>query len=222
VLTAVVTIQGGSLVDVKVVLPSAEEGEGPYKSKTCEFPETDENGNVIKDAEGKSVCLEGPSPIAPEVKELAWGAGSFVIFALLMRYFLYPRLKKGTDARYALIRGGHDDAESARSTARAEVAEYEADLAGVKAEAAARVDAARATLESERQAALAEVNARLAIKRDAAAAEAASAREAVRDQIDGAVAAVVTKAVELATGRTPAADVVRDEIAAAQSVGVRS
>lgn len=220
-LTAVVTIQGGSLVDVKVVLPSAEEGEGPYKSTDCEFPEKDENGNVIVDAEGKSVCLDGPSPIAPEIKEFAWGAGSFLIFAILLRYFIYPKLKKGTDARYALIRGGHENAEKARAEARAEVADYEAELASVKAEAAARVEAARATLESERQAALAEVNARIATKRDAAAADATAARDAVRDQIDGAVASVVTRAVEIATGRTPSPDVVRDEIAAAQSAGVR-
>ena len=41
------------------------------------------------------VCTEGPSPIAPELKEIAWGAGSFIVLALLMRFFLFPRLQAG-------------------------------------------------------------------------------------------------------------------------------
>ncbi|HWC67341.1 MAG TPA: hypothetical protein VG478_04680, partial [Acidimicrobiales bacterium] len=38
---------------------------------------------------------EGPSPIAPELKELAWGVGTFVVFLLLVRLVFYPRIKKG-------------------------------------------------------------------------------------------------------------------------------
>lgn len=221
-LTAVVTSQGGVLVEVNVALPSAEEGEGPYKSTDCAFPEKDENGQVIKDAEGKSVCLEGPSPIAPEMKELLWGAGSFIVLALLMRFFLYPKLKRGTDARYASIRQGHESAEAARSGARAEVAEYEAALAAVKAEASARVDAARLTVDDERSAALAEVNARIAAKREAAAARSEADRQAVRGQIEDAVSGVVTRAVELAVGTPPDAAVVRQAVVESMSAGVRS
>ena len=58
---------------------------------------------------------DGPSPIAPEMKELAWTAGAFVLFAVLMRLVLYPRLKSGMDARYAGIRGGHEGADAARA-----------------------------------------------------------------------------------------------------------
>ena len=67
-----------------------------------------------------------PGPIIPELKELAWGAGSFIVFALLMRFFLFPRLKKGMDARYHGIRSAHESADAERAAARAEVAEYEA------------------------------------------------------------------------------------------------
>ena len=35
---------------------------------------------------------------------MLWGFGSFVVFAVLMRYFLFPRLRKGMDARYCAIR----------------------------------------------------------------------------------------------------------------------
>lgn len=151
---------------------------------------------------------EGPGPIVPEMKELIWGAGSFIVFALLMRFYLFPRLKKGMDARYAGIRADHEQADAERASARKEVADYEAQLATVKAEAAAKVDAARQTLEAERQQQIAALNGRLAEKRAAAAAEAEAAKAAVRDQIHAAVADVAGRAGELATGRTPDATVV--------------
>ena len=93
-----------------------------------------------------------------------------------MRYFLYPRLRKGMDARYALIRGGHEQAEQVTDAARDDVAQYEAQLATIRAEAQQRIEAARATLESERAERLTEVNARIAEKRAAAATEAEQAR----------------------------------------------
>jgi F-type H+-transporting ATPase subunit b len=158
-------------------------------------------------AEGVEVG-EGPGPIVPELKELYWGAGSFIVFALLMRFFLFPRLKQGMDARYAGIRADHEQADAARASARAEVADYEAQLAAVKAEAAAKVDAARQTLEAERQEQVKALNAQLADRRAAAQAETDAAKAAVRDQIHAAVADVAGRAGELATGRRPDATVV--------------
>jgi F-type H+-transporting ATPase subunit b len=221
VLRAVVTQSGGSLVDVKLFVPSAESEEGPYKSSDCAFPEKNDQGEPIVDADGKSVCLEGPSPIMPEVHELLWGGGSFVVFALLMRFVLYPRMKAGTDSRYAAIRAGHESADAARASARSEVADYEAALDSVKAEAAARVHAARSTLDDERNAALVEANARIAVRREAAAAEAEAARQAVRGQIESAVADVASRAVELAVGKRPDDAVVAQAVADSMSVGVR-
>ena len=146
---------------------------------------------------------KGPSPIAPEVKELAWGAGSFVVLFVLMRVVLVPRLKKGMQARYGKIRGDHDAATTIRSEAQADLASYERDLAAVKAEAAQRVDAARATIESERSAALSDVNERIASRRAAANAAAESVRSAAEKHVRSAVADVSGRAAELATGRRP-------------------
>lgn len=153
-----------------------------------------------------------PGPIVPEMKELAWGAGSFVVFALLMRFVLFPKVKKGMDARYNSIQAGHDTADAERSSARAEVADYEAQLAGIKAEAAKVVDAARVQLETERQAKLAEVNAGIAERKAAAAAQAEGVRTAARDQIHAAVSDVAGRAGELATGRRPADSVVNQVV----------
>ncbi|MFM7045818.1 MAG: hypothetical protein ACKOYG_09785 [Ilumatobacteraceae bacterium] len=181
-LSAVVHLQGSTVV--LDLLPLAETGEA---------------GEEID---------PGPGPIVPEAKELYWGAGSFIVFALLMRFFLYPRLKKGMDARYHSIRGAHEAADAERAAARAEVADYEAQVASIKAEAARTVEAARATLEGERAAKLAEANARIAEKRAASNAQAEAARAAVRDQIAAAVGDVAGRAGELATGKAPSAAVV--------------
>ncbi len=209
-LTAVVT-RG---THVEVVFVTAEEGE-EHSPVDCEFP-------LEEGSTGNYPCEEGPSPIAPEVKELAWGAGSFIVLALLMRFFLFPRLKKGMDARYAHIRSGHEQADNARAAARAEVSEYESALATVKAEANERVDAARHTLETERTAQLAEVNAAMAVKREAAAAEAEAAREAVQGDVTSAAADVTARTIELATGRAPEPGTIRTAVEQSMTAGVAS
>jgi F-type H+-transporting ATPase subunit b len=145
----------------------------------------------------------GPSPIAPEVKELAWGAGSFIVLFVIMRLVLFPRLKQGMDARYGKIRGDHESADSVRAAAKAEVAAYEAELATVKAEARQRIDTARVTLEGERTAALTEANARIAARRTEAMEAADAAKTAAAEHIGAAVVDVSSRVTELATGRRP-------------------
>ena len=156
----------------------------------------------------------GPSPIAPEVKELAWGAGSFIVLFVIMRIVLFPRLKKGMDARYGKIRGDHDSADTLRTAAKSEVAEYEGELATVKAEARQRIDAARVTLESERTVALADANARVAGRRAEAMAALEAARAAAAGQIQVAVIDVSSRVTELATGRRPDPAAVTSVVAA--------
>jgi F-type H+-transporting ATPase subunit b len=151
---------------------------------------------------------KGPSPIAPEVKELAWGAGAFILLFVLMRLFIFPKLRQGMDARYGKIRGDHETADATRAGAKAEIAEYEAALAKVKAEARQRIDAARQTLEDERTAALAEANAGIATRRAEATARTEAARAAAAPHIHEAVADVSSRVAELATGRRPDADAV--------------
>lgn len=219
-LTAVVT-RGVAGIEV-AFLPQAEGGEADLTFEEsqdfCEFPFDTEEEFEAELAEGHP-CEEGPSPILPEVKELAWGAGAFLVFLIAMRLFLYPKLRKGMDARYAKVEDGFEQADAARAAARAEVTEYEAALATVRAEAAERVDAARATLAGERETRLAEVNAEIAAKREAAMAEARAAREAAESDVRSAVTDVTSKVLELAIGRAPTeqvesavADVMNSEV----------
>jgi F-type H+-transporting ATPase subunit b len=165
---------------------------------------------------------EGPSPIAPELKELAWGVGSFVVFLILVRLVFYPRIKKGMDARRNLIESQLQQAERTRADAEGEVAQYQAKLAEVRAEAARRIDAARQVLDQERQERLAEVNARIADKRAAATAEVEAAKAAALGQIVDAAAEVAASAAQRVLGRPVDAAAARAAAEDALSAGVSS
>jgi F-type H+-transporting ATPase subunit b len=188
VLTAVVTFSGPTTFEVALQgapFVTAEEGV------EAEGPESDLN------------------PIAPELKEVVWGFGAFVVLALAMRLFLFRKVRDGMTARYDRVEGDLESAQESMASARADVADYEAQLAAVRADAQTRVEAARATLESERAEQLAAANARIADKRAAAAAEVDAAKQAARGQVEAAVVDVSSRLSELATGRRPSDDVVR-------------
>jgi F-type H+-transporting ATPase subunit b len=141
----------------------------------------------------------GPNPIAPELKELLWGGGSFLVLLIIMK-FLFPVLRKGMQARYDKIHNDHEQATAMTASAQSEVAEYRAALAGLRAEAAARLDVARATLEAERAARLAEVNAQIDVERRKAMEQAEAARAAVKDQVRAAVTEVTSQGTALVLG----------------------
>lgn len=176
-------------------------------------------GAVRADEASEVEPKDGPSPIVPEAKELAWTFGAFVIFAVLMRLVLYPRVKKGMDARYSQIQTEREDSDSTRAAARAEVAEYDAQLASVRAEASGRVDTARRTLEAERTERLAAVNAGISERRQAAMSAAEAERDAAQGDVEAAAADVVARTIELAIGKRPADDAVRAAVSASLTKG---
>ncbi|MEK0415401.1 MAG: synthase subunit [Actinomycetota bacterium] len=161
----------------------------------------------------------GPNPIAPEGKELFWGAGTFLVFLFVMRVFLVPKVRKGMEARYGSIREGHESAQATRAAAQSDVAKYEAALAEVRAEAAARVDKARQTLDAERQAKVAEVNSRIAAKRAEADKALESARAAARGEVAAAVGNVTSRAAQLVLGKSPDAALVKRAVDSTMSGG---
>ncbi len=202
-LTAVVTTSHtGGLPQVNLI-----------QAETCE--RTDLDGEEF--AVGSEECPE-LNPIFPEVKEVIWGFGSFVVLAIVLRYVLFPKVRAGMTARYDSIQGDFDKADTLTASARAEVAEYDAQVASVRADAQRRVDAARATLEAERNDMLTAANARIAERRAAAAAEVDAARQAASSQVAAAVSDVAARAGELATGKAPSADVVTAAVNASMGV----
>ncbi|MCU1392468.1 MAG: atpG [Ilumatobacteraceae bacterium] len=183
-------------------------------------PSTD--GLVAKDGIAHATvetAAPGPSPIKPEVKELIWGGGAFIVFALVMRYIAFPKLKKGMDARYSGIRDDHEQADAARIAAKSDVAAYQTQLASAKAEAAATIDAARQQLEAKRTERIAAANVEIAALRASAAADNEAARAAVQSQIQGAVAEVSSSAITLAVGKAPDAALVSRVVDEVMSAG---
>ena len=203
-LTAVVTTSHtGSVVQVNLI-----------EADTCERTDLEGNPEFPTSDTSSAGCPE-LIPIYPEVKEIVWGFGSFVVLAIVLRYVLFPKVRAGMTARYDSIQGDFEKAETLTASARAEVAEYDAQVASVRADAQGRVDAARATLEGERNEQLTAVNARIAEKRAAAAAEVEAARQAASSQVASAVSDVAARAGELAAGKAPSADVVTAAVDAA-------
>ncbi len=137
-----------------------------------------------------------------------------------MRWVLYPRFHKGIEARNQLIRSGHEVAEQITADAQGDAGAYEAQLASARAEAATRIDAARATLEQERSARLAEANARIAERRAAATAEVEAAKAQAQGSVEQAVRDVAAAAGRLVTGRQPDDETVGEAVSAVMSAGV--
>lgn len=187
------------------------------QANECERTDLDGNPEFSTSDTSSTGCPE-LIPIMPEVKEVLWGFGSFVVLAVVLRYVLFPKVRAGMTARYDSIRGDFEKAETLTASARAEVAEYDAQVASVRADAQGRVEAARATLEGERNDKLTAVNARIAEKRAAATAEVEAARAAASSQVAEAVASVAGRAGELATGKAPNAAVVSDAVNHAMGV----
>jgi F-type H+-transporting ATPase subunit b len=180
-------------------------------AESCE--RTDLDGNpVFSTSDTSSTGCPELIPILPEAKEVIWGFGSFIVLAVVLRYVLFPKVRAGMTARYESIRGDFEKAETLTASARAEVAEYDAQVASVRADAQGRIEAARSTLEGERNEKLTAVNARIAEKRAIATAEVDAARAAASSQIAEAVASVASRAGELATGKVPSAAVVSDAV----------
>ena len=76
-LTFIVTKSSGGVVDVRL-----------SSAITADEADTTSTGQPVD---------TGPNPIAAEPKELLWSAGAFLVLLVVMRYFLFPRLKKGMD-----------------------------------------------------------------------------------------------------------------------------
>ena len=103
----------------------------------------------------------GPSPISPELKELVWGLGAFLVLLVADAAATWcPKVQEGDGRPLRQDPRRARDGRERRATPREPRSPTtRPQLAAVRAEASARIDAARATLEAERAEQLAEVNA---------------------------------------------------------------
>ena len=161
------------------------------------------------------VAVKEPSPLEIDPKELIAGAASFLALFFLLRYVFYPKVYGAMEARAAHLTKTLAESDAIRDDAHKEVADYKADLAKVHEEAAARIDAARQTVESERSTKMAEVNARLAEKRTDAVASADAAKASMSDQVVTAASDVASQVAHMVLGKVPDASLVKTAVTTA-------
>lgn len=179
-------------------------------------------GRLVTAETDKEVPASDLNPIAPELKELLWGFGSFAVFALVFRYALWPPLKASIDARNQRIADDLATAEAVSEAARSDVEAYEAKRAEIRAEAHQIIESARAVVEAERTERIAAANAEIARRRADAMARVTAEREAARGEVDAAVMAVTASILERAIGTRPDDAVVRRAVEATSASGVAS
>jgi len=171
--TAIVTQSNGRLVHVRLVSEDTTDTTMPVEAmlETTVLEDGVTSGEATPEqmrsatGEVQATVKAAPNPIAPTPKEALWSAGSFIVLFVILRYFLFPKLKKGMDARYADIRSDIEGADTVKADAQSAVADYEKALAAIRVEASGRIDAARQTVDTERNAQLTQVNARIAAAR---------------------------------------------------------
>jgi F-type H+-transporting ATPase subunit b len=141
------------------------------------------------------------NPILPVANEAVYAALFFAILWALVKYVLLPPVQKTLDDREERIRAERAAAEAARTGAGSVVSDFEEQLAGARAEAAAIVDAARAEAEAERQQIIAAVEAEVSAQRDAALAEIEQAKAQALAQMRPEVRNLAVGAASQVIGR---------------------
>jgi F-type H+-transporting ATPase subunit b len=92
-----------------------------------------------------------PNPILPNIYELVIGGISFAVLAFVLMKYVFPRIEATYKARVEAIEGGIQRAEKAQAEANETLAQYRAQLAEARTEAARIRDEARADAEGIRQ-----------------------------------------------------------------------
>lgn len=142
------------------------------------------------------VAPQPDNPILPTGPELAWGAATFTILWILMKFVLLKPTQKTMADRADKIRNDLDAADAAKAQALEAVAEYESSLASARVEASRIIDDARAQAETTRKERIAAAEAEVAELRAAAAAEVASAKAEALASMRSSVATIAVQAAE--------------------------
>jgi F-type H+-transporting ATPase subunit b len=160
------------------------------------------HGNVEEAAHDEAVqkklekCFEAPSPILPELNEIIWGGGAFLILFVLMVKKGFPAVQGAMDARADRIRADLDAADQAKQDALSVKAGYEARLADSKSEASRLIDEARGDAEKVRADLIARAEADAAGIRERAAVESDAAKAQAIADLRAEVAAIALGAAE--------------------------
>jgi F-type H+-transporting ATPase subunit b len=139
---------------------------------------------------------EVKNPILPTLNEMFWALVFFVLLWALMKYVLLPPIMKTFQARADKVRDDETAAETAETARLTKLEQYEAELAGARAEAVALIEQARAEGDAERRTQISAAEAEVAARKAEAAAEIAAAKTAARAELTGSIADIAVGAAE--------------------------
>ena len=164
---------------------------------------------ATEEGDHSEVAEAAANPILPTANELFWGALSFAALYFLIRYVLLPPVQRVMNDRAATIQADLDAADVAKAKAMSASSELDDQLVGVRAEAAAVIEAARTEAEAERQRLLARAEREVSAMKEIAESEIARDREeamvGLRPQVAelavGAASRVMNRQINLEAAR---------------------
>ena len=106
---------------------------------------------LAAEAEHAAGEVTAKNPILPEIKEIFWGAIAFFIVFGLLAKFAWPAIKKSLQDREDKIKGDLEHAESVRTQADTELADYQRQLADARNDAGQIIEEARQAAETVRK-----------------------------------------------------------------------
>lgn len=154
-------------------------------------------------------CIEAPSLIIPELNEVIWGGGAFLVLLAAMIKWGFPLVRNTMEARTERIRNDLQAAQAARVEAENTQKQLAAELAESKANAAKIVEQARqealvlsANMQVKAEADIAEMRQRAAGEIESARSRALADLQAdVADIVVGAASRVVERNLDVNSQR---------------------
>lgn len=145
---------------------------------------------------GITACRQAPSPIVPEINEVIWGAFGFLVVFGFLFWKGYPAVKNTMNERTEKIRADIEGAEAAKASADQVLADYHAQLADARNEAARILEEARQDADSVRTERIAAIDGEIAEMRQRAAADVESSKTQALADLRGEITALALGAAE--------------------------
>ncbi len=143
---------------------------------------------LLEDGKKIDDCQEAPSLILPATNEIIWGGLAFVILLLVMWKYALPPVRNMMKQREDRIRDDLEKAESARTEAEGELANYRRQVADARNESARIIEEARQSADEVKRQIQAQADADAAETRSRAQEDIRLAAERAQADLQGRVA----------------------------------
>jgi F-type H+-transporting ATPase subunit b len=141
-------------------------------------------------------CTQAPSPILPEINEIIWGGLAFFIVFGFISWKGYPAIKKTMDERTEKIRTEIEGAEAAKAESEKVLAQYHAQLADARNEAARILEEARQDADAVKADRIAAIQPEIDEMRARAASEIEASKAQALSELRGEITAIALGAAE--------------------------